>query len=1618
MSEIARNLAIVIGINNYTNRIDKLSNPVKDATKIADVLKNQHNYEVWTYLDEDATLEKLKYLFKKLPQEVTATDRLLLYFAGHGYALDTDKPAGYLIPQDAHKGEISSYLPMTEFQAALEKLPCRHFMGILDCCFAGALRWCSMRDITPIEEVIYQETFERFIRYSAWRIIASSRSSETALDQGLMNTDHSPFAQALIEGLEGTADRYSATKPDAIDGDGIITATELYEYVNHRIANLVGDHEQTPLTWSMKNDDGGNYIFFTPGCEYKLKPAPELKISNNPYRGLEPFEAEHKDWFFGRKAIIEKLQGFVENHPLTIVLGASGSGKSSLVKAGLVPKFQEKAEPHWAIAQLRPTKSPYSTLTSELKKHNLDTNLLLVIDQAEELITLCSDTNERQTFLKTLADLIDTHPTTLRVVLTLRSDFEPQLRYLTLNDKWQTARFSVQMMDRQELREAIEKPAERQVISFEPRKLVDDLIGEVLNMPGALPLLSFALSGLYLNYLNRRDATGKRIERAITQKDYNAVGGVIPSLTKRADEECKQLGKEYEPIVQMVMLRMVATGSGELAGRPVFIPELTYPPDKAEKVDKVINQFVAARLLLKDQDKDGNPYVKPAHDALIRGWSRLRDWITAEKNLELQRRLTPAAIAWKNNQTSYLWNADSHLDVLQKEVLNSPDRNWFNQAESEFVQRSIQRKYRNIRLRWAGAMSALAIVSTISVISFFQWNQAQRRSSVAFAESARANLLANRPLEGTINAVKAVRLLESPFLRDREAIYTEISDALIWANSEIKERLRLQGVGELEFSPDGKFVVTANSFDEGTRVTLRKITGEEIAQWETEDGLSSIEFSPDSKLLVSSPQEDDLQLWSTSGQLIEEFPEGDSIQFSPNSKFFVTHSPGNDLQLWDTTGQLIKEVPETEQETRGEFSPDSKMLVVSDANVTKLWSTSREPITERPGEFRGFAEYSLEPDREKLVLITQDSNTAKLWHVDGSVVAETPLEIPGDFKHFEAEKNIVITAQTDDSLKLWNTSGQSIPASIPGTFWDFQETTLLTFDEKTTTFYVWDTLTQSLQSIAYTSPPQSINLSSNGQFLLTAGIEGNDPLWSVKLWEISKNQVTQRFAIAQTYQEDAAAANHVWPYFHSDGKSIILQPVGVTSQFPALVDFSGQALIAAQPDGSTNADYLVQGSSYTATADENNFIKLWDSSGNLITQFNNSQGESPPAEKFSPDDRFFATITSRGTMQLWNLSNEWKTFVPRKQLNSKIYPRIEFSPNGQLLAHYTSNFTSQDILNTASVSLWDILGKPIAQLPMKAEDLIHEIKFSPNSQILAVSLEDSLKLWDISSRSFTSFQAPSSVFEFSLDGQQVITDNEGTIKIWDVTSSRLIKEFEVPPEALLIGVNQNGEILMADYSDEQNSVIQRWTTSGELIRSIDVGQVPGNITLSPDRNLLVGDLGWGTGEHFVRLWDSSGNLVVEKLLGSFREFSPDGQSLATVDVDEEKGIVYLWKVDGTPISKLSGYRSIRGFQFSADGQQVAIGYGEDARTIRDMSGRLIANLPTMQNGIRAVRFSPVDSKLLATLGNDNTIKLLRLDDRQTLLQTACNQITAYLQSPASDLSESDRHLCDGIATSP
>jgi hypothetical protein len=755
-SEFVHSLAIIIGINNYQNGIAALQTATHDAKRLAFILQTEHGYDVEVRLDQDATLEQIRRLLHDdLKQRVGRGDRLLFYFAGHGIADDRDDgPEGCLVPQDTRPGDEHSLLRMQELHDALVALPCRHLLVILDCCFAGAFRWATTRDVATVPEVLHQERYDRFIQDPAWQVITSAAHDQKAYDllalrdERGQNGNHSPFALALFKAIQGEADILPPAKEGNPSGDGVITATELYLYLRDAVegATIARRNRQTPGLWTLKKHDKGEYIFLVPGKNPRLPSAPLLREQNNPYRGLESYEKDHDTLFFGREKLIRKLKARIgdRTHRLTVVLGESGTGKSSLVNAGLVPQLERSTTQNWhVLGPVRPGESPFvalakatlpivqeaskfsnlELLVKELEQHpstwvdiithwyqnHPDTRLLVVIDQCEELITLCRERDCKQ-FLELLDVTLRSSSNQLQVVLTLRSDFEPQFSDSTLNSHWyRDVRFIVSPMTQDELRQVIVQPASERVLYFEPSSLVEQLINEVIQTPNPLPLLSFTLSELYLSYL-KRQAT----DRALTQVDYDHLGGVAKALTQRAEQEYHQLVEKdsaFEQTIRRVMLRMIAWTDDKLTRKRVFRLELEYTDSQeSERVETVLKQFTQARLLVAGQDIK-YAYIEPAHDVLVSGWSRLHIWAQADrKQFALQQQIRQITLSWQQNSGSRM--SGHLLQQAENFCRQYPDE--LNRLEKACIQDSCKTRRQNRLIAIAASITGLLFIGGFS----------------------------------------------------------------------------------------------------------------------------------------------------------------------------------------------------------------------------------------------------------------------------------------------------------------------------------------------------------------------------------------------------------------------------------------------------------------------------------------------------------------------------------------------------------------------------------------------------------------------------------------------------------------------------------------------------------------------------------------------------------------------------------------------------------------------------------------------------------------------------------------------------------------------------------------
>lgn len=726
------NLAVVVGIAAHVKPHLNLRSPENDARALASILAEDHGYDLMLRCNEEATRERLLELFQReIAAKVRADTNLVVYFAGHGLVIDSlSRPMGYLVPHDGDDDE-STLLPMDAVYAGLEELPCKHVLVILDCCFAGAFRWGQHRDSLSVRAPeLYRERYELFLRRPAWQLITSAAADEKAADvlagmaYGVRREAaiNSPFLDALLRGLRGAAD----IQPPG--GDGVVTATELYLFLRQEIERM-DDYKQTPGLWTLARHEQGEFVFHVPGRELALPSAPELARENCPYRGLEPYSEKDREWLFGRDRALEQLVERVQAEALTVVVAPSGAGKSSVVRAGLVPRYRD-AHPGASVIVTRPSQRDNDAIADAVEQVGVTGSSLLVIDQLEELLALERDAGSRDTYLTAIAQALDSG---VRIVATLRSDFEPQFAATLLRDRWQKARFALADMTREELREAIEGPATRAVLFFEPPALVDRLVDAVVGTPGALPLLSVLLSRMHERLVIRADN-----ERLLLESDFEALGGIAGALRERLDELHEQLDAPTQEMLRAVFMRMIEIDGGTIVRRPVRAEELDFgDPLRNAGVRQVWQRLTApeARLATASGD-DHNQRLELVHDAVIRSWPRFDEWIRdrdAVEDLRLERRIATAEHEWRQrHDPRLLWHADPRLDLA---VRLGEKPVGLNRREREFVVASI-RKRRQGKL--IAALTTAVVLAGIGSLGVTIWLQDQAGKRLEAAEKRRA----------------------------------------------------------------------------------------------------------------------------------------------------------------------------------------------------------------------------------------------------------------------------------------------------------------------------------------------------------------------------------------------------------------------------------------------------------------------------------------------------------------------------------------------------------------------------------------------------------------------------------------------------------------------------------------------------------------------------------------------------------------------------------------------------------------------------------------------------------------------------------------------------------------
>jgi len=643
--------ALVIGIARY-DHFRNLDKAATDAAAIAHLFQTQGRYQVeplpkrlveaenrWELaMDKKLTGQDLGQTLETFLLEQATNKEALIYFAGHGFEVPGlgRKQKGYLATSDSTNDGHNAIL-FNDLNDLIRESNPSSLVLILDCCHAGSF----------LERTVLESTLTTFKEKKDYYLITACRSFERARE----GEEHGVFTAAVLKGLQA----------DNADSEGTVTGDRLFDFVQRELRQS----GQEPIRAGI----GRSITLVTYPSKYK--PVPAIDESIVPYRGLEPFEKEQAEFFFGRKQVVEKIWQTLNRDNFVAVIGASGSGKSSLVRAGLIPWVEVNG---WeTLTPIKPGFEPLAELMGAFKHYfkgetggqlesfiedaqaypngliNLieslpgHNKLLLIIDQFEELLTLCLEEEEekKQRFIKLLAQVTKVPNSRLSIVITIRADFfKPCLEYFDLNYLLEKYLILMPPLVREDLEKAIRNPAEILGYRFETG-LLGSILDDLGKERGCLPLLQFTLRELW----ERRD----REKQLLKLEDYQDLGGVIGALNRRADQLYQSLDQQQKDWIKQIFLKLVKINLDEPSTRQrqpkTELSELVFESinnirsSLVEPVDTTINQqeisdlidrLIDARLLVTDFDK-GVTWIDLAHEALIEQWTEFSKWQQAEK---------------------------------------------------------------------------------------------------------------------------------------------------------------------------------------------------------------------------------------------------------------------------------------------------------------------------------------------------------------------------------------------------------------------------------------------------------------------------------------------------------------------------------------------------------------------------------------------------------------------------------------------------------------------------------------------------------------------------------------------------------------------------------------------------------------------------------------------------------------------------------------------------------------------------------------------------------------------------------------------------------------------------
>ncbi|WP_414586422.1 NACHT domain-containing protein [Scytonema sp. PCC 10023] len=888
-------------------------------------------------------------------------------------------------------------------------------------------------------------------------------------------------------------------------------------------------------------------------------------IETSPYKGLKKFEPEDKDLFFGRDQFLTSLVNELEQTNLVLLLGASGSGKSSVVRAGLVPWLSRKYGTRLVNLIFTPDQDPFESLYASLLSKNTqnqaqiareakadtltqvvtrlkqaDDYWFIFIDQFEELFTT-SESEKRDRFIASLLQLAKAKLPSVKIIATMRADFLDKLSpYPALVKATDKHRPLIAEMQLDELRLAIEQPAAHHGVVFETG-LVEEIIKDVQGQAGYLPLLQYTLNLLW----ETEAKIGSINDRTLNISTYRKLGGVRGALQQRVDKIYEDLSAQEKIATQRIFLKLVDVGGDEGSGtewKPVRRRALRSEfNDELEQ--GVLVKLINNNLLVSDRPlQSQQSTIEIAHETLLTSWTTLNTWIKENRNsIALRNRLNDDVERWEASKAEdELW-AGSKLEKvleLRGDATFNQVFGGFGKTANQFIDASLglrDRQLRKARIVAVVGVTLAVFAGTTAIFAGYQLRQAAQRRMEQYASAAEA-LLTNNPTEGLVYAISAFGLSHSPFISFRDAktpksVQKSLFNALLSSREENILRVPKAEISSVALSPDGQYIVTGSN--DGT-VRLWNLKGNIIKR-------------------IQVPE----------AQAHPEVPASISVAFSPNNQHIMVGDVDSTVWLLDLKGNL-REGPfkPPKKSMTPTFSPDGQHAISYDRSTPYIWNLRGSSVGMLPqnpkslvwelftveGEGEGYFAFS----RDGKQVIGGLFGSINLWELDGSSARKSlPLPEKDGISSAAISPNgqTIVAGTVDGRVRLLNQKGQYISGPSQG----------------------------------HTEQVTSVEFSPNGQRIASASQDGTIQIWNAQpLWDSAPLRPTSKLMRIPTTAVTSVKFTLDGKHFVSFSEDNIvrvwnaqddlitgekLQPLGSDSRFSVPSGITSLRAVAFSSDG-------------------------------------------------------------------------------------------------------------------------------------------------------------------------------------------------------------------------------------------------------------------------------------------------------------------------------------------------------------------------------------------------------------------------------------------------------------------